>query len=74
MGSIEKLDVLCDSGSTPLHLVIFYGIQVKHEYGWRQFVLDRMRGFTDYSTVVPSGGWRSGFRVSGRAKGLAAVE
>ncbi|MFS7915469.1 hypothetical protein Hanom_Chr02g00165691 [Helianthus anomalus] len=30
--------------------------------------------FTDYSTAVPSGGWRSGFRASGRAKGLAAVE
>ncbi|KAJ0636225.1 hypothetical protein HanOQP8_Chr17g0659531 [Helianthus annuus] len=30
--------------------------------------------FTDYSTVVPSDGWRSGFRASGRAKGLALVE
>uniref|UniRef100_A0A251VRG7 Uncharacterized protein n=1 Tax=Helianthus annuus TaxID=4232 RepID=A0A251VRG7_HELAN len=48
--------------------------QVKGKYGWRRFVLDGRRGFTDYSTVVPSSGWRSGFRASGRAKGLAAVE
>ncbi|KAF5822984.1 hypothetical protein HanXRQr2_Chr01g0033321 [Helianthus annuus] len=54
--------------------IIFYGIQVKGKYGWRRFVLDGRRGFTDYSTVVPSSGWRSGFRASGRAKGLAAVE
>ncbi|MFS7963029.1 hypothetical protein Hanom_Chr08g00733371 [Helianthus anomalus] len=36
--------------------------------------LDGRRDFTDYSTVVPSGRWRSGFRASGRAKGLATVE
>ncbi|MFS7969043.1 hypothetical protein Hanom_Chr09g00804531 [Helianthus anomalus] len=47
---------------------------MKDEYGWRRFVLDGMRGFIDYSTVVPSGGWRSGFRASRRAKGLAAIE
>ncbi|KAJ0601498.1 hypothetical protein HanRHA438_Chr00c01g0842611 [Helianthus annuus] len=47
---------------------------VKDVYGWRRFVLDGRRGFTDYSSVVPSGGWRSGFRASERAKGLAVVE
>ncbi|KAJ0481531.1 hypothetical protein HanIR_Chr13g0643541 [Helianthus annuus] len=31
------------------------------------------RGFTDYSTVMHSGEWRSGFRASRRAKGLAAI-
>ncbi|MFS8003361.1 hypothetical protein Hanom_Chr13g01213101 [Helianthus anomalus] len=44
------------------------------EYGWRWFVLDWRRGFTDYSTVVHSGGWMLRFRASGRDKGLAAVE
>ncbi|MFS8024976.1 hypothetical protein Hanom_Chr16g01469601 [Helianthus anomalus] len=53
---------------------IFCGIQVKDEYGWRRFVLDGRRGFTDYSTIVPSGGRRSDFRSSGRAKGLVVVE
>ncbi|MFS7971625.1 hypothetical protein Hanom_Chr09g00835041 [Helianthus anomalus] len=47
---------------------------VKSEYGWRRFVLDWRRGFTDYSNVVSSGGWRSGFPAFGRAKGLAAIK
>ncbi|MFS7932247.1 hypothetical protein Hanom_Chr04g00365601 [Helianthus anomalus] len=47
---------------------------VKVEYGWRRFILDGRRGFTDYSTDVSSGGWRSGFRASRRANGLATVE
>ncbi|MFS7925594.1 hypothetical protein Hanom_Chr04g00286891 [Helianthus anomalus] len=47
---------------------------LKGEYGWRRSILDGRRGFTDYSTVVPSGGWMSGFRPSGRTKGLTAVE
>ncbi|KAF5822430.1 hypothetical protein HanXRQr2_Chr01g0026401 [Helianthus annuus] len=62
------------SGSTPTLPIIFCGIQVKGEYGWRRFVLDGRRGFTDYSTVMPSGGWMSGFRAYGRAKRLATVE
>ncbi|MFS7986893.1 hypothetical protein Hanom_Chr11g01015601 [Helianthus anomalus] len=70
----EKLGVSYDPGSTPTLPIIFCGIQAKGEYGWRWFVLDERRGFTDYSTVVPSGEWRSGFRASGRAKGMAAVE
>ncbi|KAJ0637566.1 hypothetical protein HanOQP8_Chr17g0675381 [Helianthus annuus] len=70
----EKLGVPCDPGPTPTLPIIFFGIQVKGEYGWRRFVLDGRRGFTDYSIVVSLDGWRSGFRASGRAKGLAAVE
>ncbi|MFS8005388.1 hypothetical protein Hanom_Chr13g01236821 [Helianthus anomalus] len=70
----ERFGVTCDPGSTRTLPIIFCGIQVKGEYGWRRFVLDERRGFTDYSTVVPSGGWRSGFRASERAKGLATVE
>ncbi|MFS8026561.1 hypothetical protein Hanom_Chr16g01488151 [Helianthus anomalus] len=70
----EILGVPCDPGSTPTLPIIFYRIQVKGEYGWRQFVLDGRRGFTDYSIVMPPGGWMSGFRASGRAKGLAAVK
>ncbi|MFS7918335.1 hypothetical protein Hanom_Chr03g00199771 [Helianthus anomalus] len=70
----EKLNVSYDLDSIPTLSIIFCGIQVKGEYGWRRFVLDGRRGFTDYSNVVPSGGWRSGFCASGRAKGLAAVE
>ncbi|MFS8008314.1 hypothetical protein Hanom_Chr14g01271251 [Helianthus anomalus] len=50
------------------------GIQVMGEYGWCWFILDRMRGFTDFTSAVPSGGWMLGFHASGRAKGLAAVE
>ncbi|MFS7989224.1 hypothetical protein Hanom_Chr11g01044211 [Helianthus anomalus] len=50
-------------------LIIFCGIQVWAENGWRLFFLNGRRSFTDYSTWVPSGGWRSGFRESGRAKG-----
>ncbi|MFS7962910.1 hypothetical protein Hanom_Chr08g00732021 [Helianthus anomalus] len=42
---------------------------MKREYGWRRFVLDERRGFNEYSTVMPSGGWRSGFRAFGRVKG-----
>ncbi|MFS8031855.1 hypothetical protein Hanom_Chr17g01550831 [Helianthus anomalus] len=71
-GNIDLM--LLDSGSTITLPIIFCGIGVKGEYGWRRFVLDRRRSFTDYSTVVHSGGWRSGFRASGRTKGLAAVE
>ncbi|MFS8003820.1 hypothetical protein Hanom_Chr13g01218361 [Helianthus anomalus] len=71
---MERLGVHCNPGSTPTLPIIFCSIQVKGEYGWRWFVLDGRRGFTDYSIVVPSGGWRSGFRASGRAKGLATVE
>ncbi|MFS8030024.1 hypothetical protein Hanom_Chr17g01529241 [Helianthus anomalus] len=59
----EKLGVPCDPSSTPIIAIIFCGIQ-EGEYGWRRFVLDRRRGFTDYSTAVPSGGWGSGFRAS----------
>ncbi|MFS7923681.1 hypothetical protein Hanom_Chr03g00263631 [Helianthus anomalus] len=70
----EKLGVPCDPGPTQTLPIIFFGIQVKGEYGWRPFVLDGRRGFTDYSIVVSLDGWRSGFRASGRAKGLAAVE
>ncbi|MFS7978680.1 hypothetical protein Hanom_Chr10g00918321 [Helianthus anomalus] len=47
---------------------------VKDKYGWRRFVLDGRRAFTGYFTVMSSGGWRSGFRTSGRAKGLEAVK
>ncbi|MFS7922180.1 hypothetical protein Hanom_Chr03g00245901 [Helianthus anomalus] len=46
---------------------------VKSEYGWRRFVLDGRQCFTYYSTVMPSDGWRSDFRASGRAKELTAV-
>ncbi|MFS8030428.1 hypothetical protein Hanom_Chr17g01533891 [Helianthus anomalus] len=70
----ERLGVPCDSGSTLTLSIIFCVIRVNGEYGWRRFVLDGRRGFTDYSTVMPSDRWRSGFRASGRAKGLAAVE
>ncbi|MFS7901203.1 hypothetical protein Hanom_Chr00s178887g01831341 [Helianthus anomalus] len=70
----EKFGVLYDTGSTLSLLIIFCCIQVNGEYGWRRFVLDGRRGFTDYSTVVFSGGWRSGFHRSRRAKGLAAIE
>ncbi|MFS7901739.1 hypothetical protein Hanom_Chr01g00003261 [Helianthus anomalus] len=70
----KRFGVSYDSSSTLIHPIIFCGIQVKSEYGWRRFVLDGRRRFTDYSTVVSSGGWRSGFRVSEKAKGLAAVE
>ncbi|KAM0064040.1 hypothetical protein Hdeb2414_s0003g00097991 [Helianthus debilis subsp. tardiflorus] len=50
-------------------LVIFWGIQVKSEYGWRRFDLDERQGFTDYSIVVHSSGWRSGFRASRESQG-----
>ncbi|MFS7901128.1 hypothetical protein Hanom_Chr00s170331g01828601 [Helianthus anomalus] len=70
----EKLGVLCDSGSTSTLSIIFSGVQVKGEYGWRQLILDERQRFNDYSTVVPSDGWRSGSHAFGRAKGLAAVE
>ncbi|KAF5791816.1 hypothetical protein HanXRQr2_Chr09g0399121 [Helianthus annuus] len=70
----EKLDVPCDPHSTPTLPIIFYDIQVKGEYRWRRFVLDGRRDFTDYSTVVPSGRWRPGFRTSRMANGLATVE
>ncbi|MFS7984058.1 hypothetical protein Hanom_Chr11g00982041 [Helianthus anomalus] len=52
----ERHGFPCDPGSTPTLPIIFCGIQVKGEYGWRRFILDGRRGFTDYSTVVPSGG------------------
>ncbi|MFS7921401.1 hypothetical protein Hanom_Chr03g00236361 [Helianthus anomalus] len=35
----ERLGVHCDPGSTPTLPIIFYGIQVKGEYGWHRFVL-----------------------------------
>ncbi|MFS8023307.1 hypothetical protein Hanom_Chr16g01449931 [Helianthus anomalus] len=70
----ERRGVPCDSGSTLTLPIIFCGIKVKSECGWRRFVLDGMRGFTDYSIAVPLGRWRLGFRASERAKGLAAVE
>ncbi|MFS7914390.1 hypothetical protein Hanom_Chr02g00152791 [Helianthus anomalus] len=50
-------------------IIILCGIKVKGEYGWRRFVMDGRRGFTNYSTVVPLGEWRSGFRVYERANG-----
>ncbi|MFS7915671.1 hypothetical protein Hanom_Chr02g00168001 [Helianthus anomalus] len=64
----KNIGILCDLGSIPT-LIIFCGIQVKSEYGWRRFDLDGRRGFIDYSTVVPPGGWRSGFRASGESQG-----
>ncbi|MFS7973076.1 hypothetical protein Hanom_Chr09g00852341 [Helianthus anomalus] len=64
----ERIGVPCDSGPIPTLLIIFCGIQVKSEYGWRRFDLDERRGFTDYSTVMPSGGWRSGFRACGESQ------
>ncbi|MFS7991325.1 hypothetical protein Hanom_Chr12g01069441 [Helianthus anomalus] len=70
----EKFGVSCDSDSTLTLSIIFYSIQVKGEYEWRRFVLDGRQGFTDYFIVMPSDGWRSGFRASMRVKGLAAVE
>ncbi|MFS7985824.1 hypothetical protein Hanom_Chr11g01003161 [Helianthus anomalus] len=36
---------------------------------WCRFVLEGRRGFTDYYTVVPLGGWRPGFRASGERQG-----
>ncbi|KAJ0853001.1 hypothetical protein HanRHA438_Chr14g0646151 [Helianthus annuus] len=39
-----------------------------------QFIFDGRRGFTDYSTVMHSGGWRSCFCASRKVKWLAAVE
>ncbi|KAJ0579019.1 hypothetical protein HanIR_Chr05g0254311 [Helianthus annuus] len=70
----NKIGVSCDSVSILTLLIILCGIRVKSEYGWRRFDLDGRRGLTDYSTVVLSGGWRSGFRASGRDKGLTAIE
>ncbi|MFS7960457.1 hypothetical protein Hanom_Chr08g00703371 [Helianthus anomalus] len=55
-------------------LIIFYGIQLKGKCGWRRFILDGRRGFTDYSTVMSTDGWRSAFHASWRAKGLETVE
>ncbi|MFS8017079.1 hypothetical protein Hanom_Chr15g01376041 [Helianthus anomalus] len=37
-----------------------------------QFDLDGKRGFTDYTSVVSSGGWRSGFRGSGESQGVGS--
>ncbi|MFS7977643.1 hypothetical protein Hanom_Chr10g00906421 [Helianthus anomalus] len=71
---VKDLVFFCDSSSTHVLPIIFCDIQVIGGYRWRRFILDERRGFTDYSTVVLSGGWRPGFRASGRAKGLAAVE
>ena len=49
---------------------LWFGIRVKIEYGWRRFESDGRRGFTEfYNTVVPSGGWGSGFRASGEGGG-----
>ncbi|MFS7967702.1 hypothetical protein Hanom_Chr09g00788831 [Helianthus anomalus] len=41
------VSVPCDPGSTPTLPIIFCGIEVKDEYGWRQFILDGRRDFTD---------------------------
>ncbi|MFS7923536.1 hypothetical protein Hanom_Chr03g00261861 [Helianthus anomalus] len=43
----EKLGVPCDPAFTSTLHIIFRGIQVKGEYGWRWFVLDERRSFTD---------------------------
>ncbi|MFS7932770.1 hypothetical protein Hanom_Chr04g00371841 [Helianthus anomalus] len=53
---IIGIGVPSDLGSI-LTFIIFCAIQVKSEYGWRRFNLDERRDFTDYSIVVPSGGW-----------------
>ncbi|MFS7950568.1 hypothetical protein Hanom_Chr07g00584771 [Helianthus anomalus] len=60
----ESLGVSCDTSSTPTLPVIRVAPVC---FGWDV-------RFTDYSIVVSSGGWRSGFRAFGRAKGLATVE
>ncbi|MFS8031113.1 hypothetical protein Hanom_Chr17g01541941 [Helianthus anomalus] len=53
---VKRLDIPCDLGSTLTLPIIFCGIQVKGEDGWRLFVLAGGEVFTDYSTVVSSGG------------------
>ncbi|MFS7935246.1 hypothetical protein Hanom_Chr05g00401221 [Helianthus anomalus] len=67
----ERFGVICDSGSTFTLPVIYCSIQLKGKYRWCRFILDRRRGLTDYSTLMPSQ-WMSGFRTSGRGKRLAA--
>ncbi|MFS7968698.1 hypothetical protein Hanom_Chr09g00800641 [Helianthus anomalus] len=47
-GVIEKrFGVSCYSDSNFTLLIILCGIQMKGEYGWRRFVLDGRRGFTN---------------------------
>ncbi|MFS8017551.1 hypothetical protein Hanom_Chr15g01381741 [Helianthus anomalus] len=53
----KKFGVSCDPGSTLTLLIILCDIQVTGEQGWRRFVSDGRRDFTDYSTVV-SPGWQ----------------
>ncbi|MFS7999975.1 hypothetical protein Hanom_Chr12g01172941 [Helianthus anomalus] len=62
----ERIGFSFDPGSI---LTLLCGIQVKSKYGWRWFDLDEKRGFTDYSTIVPSGRWRLGFRASEESQG-----
>ncbi|MFS7921098.1 hypothetical protein Hanom_Chr03g00232711 [Helianthus anomalus] len=52
----KDLVFFCDLGSTLVVPIIFCGIQVTVEYGWRRFVLVGRRVLFDYSNVVPSGG------------------
>ncbi|MFS7964486.1 hypothetical protein Hanom_Chr08g00750931 [Helianthus anomalus] len=69
----KRFGFSCNLRSILTFSIIFCGIQVKGEYVWRRFVLDGRRGFPDYSTVVPSDGWRPGFHASVGDKGLTAV-
>ncbi|MFS7910462.1 hypothetical protein Hanom_Chr02g00106611 [Helianthus anomalus] len=60
----KELVFIVNSGLILTLLIIFCNMQLKSEYGWRWFDLDERRDFIDYSTLVTSGGWRSGFRAS----------
>ncbi|MFS7990596.1 hypothetical protein Hanom_Chr11g01060671 [Helianthus anomalus] len=66
----ERLGVSCNPNSTSTLSIIFCGIWVNGEYGWRWFVLDMSRCFIDYSIAVPSGGWRTGFSRIWESQGL----
>ncbi|MFS7942857.1 hypothetical protein Hanom_Chr06g00493391 [Helianthus anomalus] len=66
----EKIGVPFDPGLIFILFIIFCGIQVNSEYGWCRFNSDGRRGFMDYSIVVPSGGWRSGFRACRESQGV----
>ncbi|MFS7931029.1 hypothetical protein Hanom_Chr04g00351171 [Helianthus anomalus] len=70
----ERFGISCDLSSTPTLPITFCGIQVKGEYGWRRFVLDGRRAFTDYSTVIPFGRVEVGFSRIWESRGLMAVE
>ncbi|MFS7990535.1 hypothetical protein Hanom_Chr11g01059901 [Helianthus anomalus] len=67
----ERLGIFCNPNSTPTLSIIFCGIRVKGEYGWRWFVLDMSRCFIDYSIAVHSGGWRTGFSRIWESQGLS---